>query len=161
MPQGLSTRHGKDMQAGQIISPIVDNEKKPGLEFIRIWDVGMIEFGKEKLWQPMHYVPSCYLHQAMVLISQIYRRDRGTEGYMSRLFKNGFESFGGKKRAYDAPTWQEFQDYLGKSTDPNMQDLIKLLCARCMVIPCTNRQAEFFNQKLFKKLIKKPQEIEK
>ena len=60
-PQGLPIRHGKDMLAGKVISPIVDNEKKEGLEFIRMWEIGIIERGIENLWQPTHFIPSCLL----------------------------------------------------------------------------------------------------
>ncbi|MHA1480216.1 MAG: hypothetical protein ACTSQZ_02175 [Candidatus Thorarchaeota archaeon] len=161
IPRGLPNRYGKDMKGGKLISPVTDDQKKKGLEFIRMWEIGVIERGLETRWQPLHFVPSCSLAKAMIIISQIYNRDVNSEGFLQKIFKYGFESHGGKKLAYDAPTWDQFSKYIGKTKKPEILDFVKLLCERCMVIPCTNRQAEFFDQKLFDKLIKKPDKIKK
>lgn len=161
IPRGLPNRYGKDMNGGKLVAPITDDQKKKGLEFIRMWEIGVIERGLETRWQPLHFVPSCSLSKAMIIISQIYNRDSGSEGFLQKLFKFGFESHGGNKLAYDAPKWTEFNEYIGKIKSPQLIDFVKLLCSRCMVIPCTNRQEECFDPKLFKKLIKKPDAIKK
>jgi len=157
VPRGLSIRHGKEMEGGKVVHPILDHEKKPGLECFRMWDIGAIEDGFETAWEVKRYTLSCSLAPVMVMIANMYQTGRTPASFLKNLHNSTFKTFATKKPAFFLEDWDKFAKSVGQN--PTKEDLYNYTCSRCAIIPCMNRQEPFQDKKLFKKLAKMPETL--
>ncbi|MHA2026004.1 MAG: hypothetical protein ACW98U_08900 [Candidatus Thorarchaeota archaeon] len=155
VPRGVPYRAGQDKDGGKMISPILDHEKKLGLEMFRGWETGVIEDGFEKHWEPKHYALSCSIATVMILFANLHATQKGSPELLDSIYNSAILTFGDKKKTFFGGTKDEFLKAAGDS--PEVQTLVEYACSRCAVIPCLNRQASFYDQKLFKKLAQNPE----
>jgi hypothetical protein len=120
-----------------------------------MWETGVIEDGYEKAWEPKHYALSCSVATIMVLTANLHAAKGATPGFLDTIFRTAIQPFGEKKDTFFVPPKEMFE--LEVTKFPEMRVLVEFLCSRCVVVPCLNRQAPFFNQKLFMTLVKFPE----
>jgi hypothetical protein len=155
VPRGLSIRHGKEREGGKLVQPILDHEKKPGLECFKRWEVGAVENNFETSWNPKRYALSCSFAPIMTIIATMYQTTKDPAVILERLYDSAFRTIGGKKAAFFLEPWEAFVKALGPR--PEIESVIKYTCTRCAVIPCLNRQASFHDSKLLKKIARDPE----
>jgi hypothetical protein len=158
VPRGLSIRYGKEREGGKVIRLILDHEKKPGLELFQRWEVGAIENNFETSWDTKHYALSCSFAPIMTIIATMYQSAKDPTSFLERLFESAFRAIGSSKPTFLFEKWDRFVNAVGPR--PDRDSLIKYTCSRCLVIPCLNRQAPFFDDKLLKKIARQPELIE-
>ena len=154
IPRGLPIRHGKERLGGKIVEPIIDGYKKEGLEFFRMWETGLIETAIDNKWEPQHYALSCSLAASMVTMSNLVTREGLSLPTFEKIFMTSITGLASKKTFFFTPSFDEYMDMVGKVG--GTKALAEYICSRCAIVPCTNRLAEFYNSKMFKKFIKKP-----
>lgn len=138
-----------------MISPILDHEKKVGLEMFRMWEIGVIEDGFEKQWETKHYALSCSIATVMVLFANLHATQKDSPGLLDSIYNSAILTFGDKKATFFGGSKQEFLKAVGKN--PDIQTFVNYACSRCAVIPCLNRQVSFYDQKFFKRLAQNPE----
>ncbi len=154
IPRGLPIRHGKERLGGKIVEPVIDGYKKEGLDFFRMWETGLIEAATDKKWEIRHYSLSCSLAAPMVTMSNLVAREGLSVPTFEKIFMTSITGMASKKAFFFAPSYDEF---MGIATRiGGIRALAEYFCSRCAIVPCTNRLAEFYNSKIFKKLIKQP-----
>ncbi|MGY5859951.1 MAG: hypothetical protein RTU63_11330 [Candidatus Thorarchaeota archaeon] len=158
VPRGLPIRHGKEKEGGKVVHPILDHEKKPGLECFRMWEIGAIEEGFETSWEVKRYALSCSLAPVMALIANMYQTGRQPSTFLENLHSSAFKTFANKKIVFFLEDWDKFTKSVGQN--PTIEALFSYTCSRCAVIPCMNRQAPFHDKKMFKKLVQTPEILE-
>ena len=158
VPRGLPIRHGKGKEGGKVVRPILDHEKKPGLESFRAWEIGSIENGFETPWEVKRYALSCSLAPVMALIATMYQSGKDPSSFLESLFNSAFKTFANKKSIFFLENWDKFVKTTGPN--PSKENLFSYACSRCAVIPCMNRQAPFYDKKMFRKLVKTPELLE-
>lgn len=158
IPRGLPIRYGKEKEGGKVVEAILDNEKKVGLESFKMWEVGAIEEGFETYWDVKRYALSCSLAAVMALIANMYQTGQEPSSFLEKLHNSAFMTFATKKTIFYGDEWKKFVKVVG--TSPSREELFQYTCSRCSVIPCMNRQAPFFDQKLLQKLVKIPESSE-
>ena len=157
VPRGVPYRAGPGKEGGKIVTPILEHEKKPGLEMFRMWETGVIEDGYEKAWEPKHYALSCSVATIMVLMANLHATQGTTPGFLDKVYTTAISTFGEKKDTFFVPSKQTFESLVTKF--PEMRELVEFVCSRCVVVPCLNRQAPFYDQKLFGILAKWPETL--
>ena len=157
VPRGVPYRAGEEKEGGKMIRPILDHEKKPGLEMFRMWETGVIEDGCEKAWETKHYALSCSVATIMVLMANLHATQGQTPGFLDTIYRTAISAFGEKKPTFFVPSKKLFEMVVTKY--PETRVLVEFACSRCAVVPCLNRQAPFFDQKLFKMLVKTPEAL--
>lgn len=157
IPRGVPYRVGPGKDGGKIVTPILEHEKKPGLEMFRMWETGVIEEGFEKAWDPKHYALSCSVATIMVLMANLHATQGNTPGFLDTVYDTAIRAFGDKKPTFFVSPKELFEMVVTKH--PDMQVLVKFACSRCAVVPCLNRQAPFYDQKLFIMLAKWPETL--
>jgi hypothetical protein len=150
VPRGVPYRAGEEKEGGKMIRPILDHEKKPGLEMFRMWEIGVIEDGFEKQWEPKHYALSCSIATVMILFANLHATQSGSPGLLDSIYNSA-----NKKKTFFGGSKDEFLKEVGSS--PDVQTFVNYACSRCAVIPCLNRQASFYDKKMFKKLAETPE----
>ena len=155
VPRGVPYRVGPGKEGGKIVAPILEHEKKKGLEMFRMWETGVIEDGYEKAWDPKHYALSCSVATIMVLAANLHATKGAAPDLLDNIYRTAIEPFGEKKDTFFVPSKQMFEVVVTKY--PEMKVLVEFLCSRCVVVPCLNRHAPFFDQKLFMTLVKFPE----
>lgn len=158
IPRGLPIRHGKEREGGKLVRPVLNHEKKPGLECFQRWEVGTIENGYEAEWESKRYALSCSFAPIMLLIASMYQSGSDPSTVPNRLYETAFRTFGSKKSSFFLETWEDFAKSVG--TKPDKETLIDYVCSRCSVIPCLNRQAPFHDSKLLKRIVEDPDLID-
>lgn len=158
VPRGLPIRHGKEKGGGKVVHPILDHEKKMGMESFRMWEIGAIEDGFETPWEVKRYTLSCSLAPVMVLIANMYQSGREPSSFLENLHNSAFRTFAHKKSIFYLEEWDKFTKSVGPN--PTKEDLFSYTCSRCAVIPCMNRQAPFHDKRMFGKLVKEPDLLE-
>ncbi len=154
IPRGLPIRHGKERLGGKIVEPIIDGYKRPGLEFFRMWETGIVEVAIDNRWDTQHNALSCSLAASMVTISNLVNQGGITAPTFEKIFMTVITGLASKKSFFFAPSYDEFKKTIGSVG--STQTLAEYMCSRCAIIPCANRLSEFYNSKIFKKLIKNP-----
>jgi len=154
VPRGMSYRAGPDKEGGKIVTSILDHEKKKGLEMFKMWETGIIEEGYEKPWEIKHYALSCSVAPIMILIANLHATQGATPGLLDTIYRTAISAFGEKKETFFVPSKKTFEVVVSKY--PELRVLVEFVCSRCAVIPCLNRQAPFYDQKRFKKLVTMP-----
>lgn len=157
VPRGVPYRAGPGKEGGKIVTPILEHEKKPGLEMFRMWETGVIEDGYEKAWETKHYALSCSVATIMVLMANLHATQGTTPGFLDKVYTTAISTFGEKKDTFFVPSKQTFEVLVTKF--PEMKVLVEFVCSRCVVVPCLNRQAPFYDQKLFSMLAKWPETL--
>jgi len=157
IPRGVPYRAGPGKEGGKIVAPILEHEKKQGLEMFRMWETGIIEDGFEKTWDVKNYALSCSVATIMVLIASLYSKQESSPKLLDTIFSTAISPFGEKKDIFFVPSKKMFETVVGKK--PDAKALLEFVCSRCVVIPCLNRQALFYDQSLFKRLVKAPEEL--
>ncbi|MFW9926691.1 MAG: hypothetical protein ACFFDM_08000 [Candidatus Thorarchaeota archaeon] len=155
VPRGVPYRAGADKEGGKMIVPILDHQKKTGLEMFRMWEIGVIEDGFEKQWEPKHYALSCSIATVMILFANLHATQGNSPGLLDSIYNSAILTFSDKKKTFFGGSREEFLKAVGSS--PNVQTFVEHACSRCAVIPCLNRQAPFFDKKMFKKLAEEPE----
>ena len=155
IPRGLPIRYGKEKAGGKVVEAILDNEKKPGLEAFKLWEVGAIEDGFETNWDVKRYALSCSLAPVMALIANMYATGKAPESFLENLHGSAFMTFASKKSVFYGEDWKGFAASVGRA--PSKEDLYRYTCSRCAVIPCLNRQAPFYDKKTLQALVKSPE----
>jgi hypothetical protein len=154
VPRGVPIRHGKEKEGGKVVRPILEHEKKAGLEVFRMWEVGAIEDGFETFWDVKRYALSCSFAPVMTLIVGIYQSGKMVESFLEKLYNSAFKTIANKKSSFFLQEWDEFIESV--TTHPKSEDLLRYTCSRCAVIPCMNRLTPFYDKKMLKKLVKQP-----
>ncbi len=154
IPRGLPIRHGKERLGGKIVEPIIDGYKRPGLEFFRMWETGIVEAAIDNRWETQHYALSCSLAVSMVAISNLVNKGGIKVPTFEKIFMTAITGLASKKPFFFAPSYDEFMKTIGSVG--GTKAFAEYMCSRCAIIPCTNRLTEFYNSKVFKKLIKNP-----
>ncbi|MFW9963871.1 MAG: hypothetical protein ACFFCX_09930 [Candidatus Sifarchaeia archaeon] len=157
VPRGVPYRAGSGKEGGKIVTPILEHEKKPGLEMFRMWETGLIEEGYEKTWDVKNYALSCSIATIMVLVATLHATQGTKTGFLDTIYNTAISPIGEKKDTFFVPSKKEFEIAINKN--PEMSVLVDFVCSRCAVIPCLNRQAPFYDQKMFKRLAKAPEEL--
>jgi hypothetical protein len=157
VPRGIPYRAGPAKEGGKIVTPILEHEKKSGLEMFRMWETGVIEEGFEKAWETKHYALSCSVATIMVLIANLHATQGTTPGLLETIYRTAIHPFGDKKATFFLPSKNTLEAVVGEY--PEIKTLVDFVCSRCVVIPCLNRQTPFYDQKLFKTLVKTPEEL--
>lgn len=157
IPRGVSYRVGPGKEGGKIVTPILEHEKKKGLEMFRMWETGVIEDGFEKAWEPKHYALSCSVATIMVLAANLHATQGTTPDFLDNVYRTAISALGEKKDSFFVPSKKTLEVVVSKY--PEMKVLVEFICSRCAVVPCLNRQAPFFDQKLFKKLVTTPEAL--
>lgn len=157
IPRGLPYRAGPGKEGGKIVTPILEHEKKVGLEMFRMWETGVIEEGYEKTWESKHYALSCSVATIMVLIANLHASEGTTPGFLDKVYTTIISPLGEKKDTFFVPSKKMFEVAVSKF--PEMIALVEFVCSRCAVVPCINRQAPFYDQKLFHMLAKWPETL--
>ena len=155
VPRGVPFRAGPGKEGGKIVTPILEHEKKPGLEMFRMWETGVIEDGYEKAWETKHYALSCSVATIMVIAANLHSTQGATPGLLDKIYRTAIQPIGETKDTFFVPSKQMFEVVVTKF--PEMRVLVEFVCSRCVVIPCLNRQAPFFDQKLFMTLVNFPE----
>ena len=155
VPRGVSYRAGPDKDGGKMIESILDHEKKPGLEMFKMWETAIIEDGYEKHWESKHFALSCSIAVVMILITTLHTTQSGSPELIDNIYKSAILAFSDKKRTFFGGTKDEFLKAVG--SNPDVQTFVEYACSRCAVIPCLNRQALFYDKKMFKKLAVSPE----
>ena len=158
VPRGLPIRFGKGKEGGKVVHPILDHEKKPGLECFRAWEIGAVENGFETPWEVKRYALSCSLAPVMALIATMYQSGRDPSSFLESLFNSAFKTFANKKSIFFLENWDKFVKTTGPN--PSKEALFSYACSRCAVIPCMNRQAPFYDKKMLRNLVKTPELLE-
>jgi hypothetical protein len=158
IPRGLPIRHGKSKEGGKVVHAIFDHEKKSGLECFTMWEIGSIEDGFETPWEVKRYALSCSLAPVMALIANMYQSGREPSSFLEGLHNSAFKTFAIKKPIFYIEAWDKFTKSVGLK--PTKEELFNYTCSRCAAIPCMNRQAPFYDKKLFGKLVKEPELLE-
>ena len=158
VPRGVPYRAGPGKEGGKIVTPILEHEKKKGLEMFRMWETGVIEDGFEKAWESKHYALSCSVDTIMILIANLHDKESQTPGFLDKVFNTAISTFGEKKDTFFVPSKKMFEVVM-ISKFPEMKVLVEFVCSRCAVVPCLNRQASFYDQKLFHMLAKWPETL--
>ncbi len=155
IPRGLSIRYGQEKSGGKIVEAVLDTDKKTGLETFRLWEVGAIEDGFETTWESKRYTLSCSLAPAMALIANMYSTGRESCTFLENLHSSAFITFASKKSVFYGEEYKEFTRAVGDT--PSKEILFQYTCSRCSVIPCLNRQAPFYSNKILQNLVKAPE----
>jgi hypothetical protein len=155
VPRGVPYRAGPEKEGGKIVAPILEHEKKKGLEMFRMWETGVIEEGYEKAWESKHYALSCSVATIMVIAANLHTTQGSTPGLLDTIYRTAIQPLGEKKDTFFVPSKEKFGVSVSKF--PEMKVLVEFLCSRCVVVPCLNRRAPFFDQKLFMTLVKFPE----
>jgi len=154
VPRGVSYRAGPKKEGGKIVTSILEHEKKPGLEMFRLWETGVIEEGYEKSWDPKNYALSCSVATIMVLMANLHATQRTKPGFLDTIYSTAIGTLGEKKTTFFVPSKKLFEISVGNN--PDMKVLVEFVCSRCTIIACLNRQAPFYDQRLFKTLVAMP-----
>ncbi len=157
IPHGVPTMFGPDRMNGRLVEAVSPHEKLRGLEFMEHWIVGIIENGIEKRWDPTHYEPSCGLSSTIRSVALLFLRESKSEDFPRQIFNTIFMSSSGQKSVLFDLKWEHFIRRVGVL--PTLSDITNFVCSRCGVVACLNRQAPFFDKKLFKKLVKTPSSV--
>jgi len=157
IPRGLPYRVGSGKEGGRLVTPILEHEKKPGLDMFRMWETGIIEEGFEKTWDMKNYALSCSVATIMVLIANLSATQGSGPKFLDTIYSTAISAFGEKKDIFFVPSKKMFETTVGKQ--PDVKSLLEFVCSRCVVIPCLNRQAPFYDQNLFKRLVRTPEEL--
>ncbi len=155
VPRGVPYRAGPGKEGGKMIGSILDYEKRPGLEMFKMWEQGIIEDGYEKHWGSKHFALSCSIATVMILFATLYATQSGTPGLLDSIYNVAILTFGDKKKTFFGSTKDEFLKAVGSK--PEVQAFVEYACSRCAVIPCLNRQAPFYDKKMFKKIAASPE----
>ncbi|MFW9845819.1 MAG: hypothetical protein ACFFD6_03660 [Candidatus Thorarchaeota archaeon] len=155
IPRGMPMWYGKEREGGKIVEEIMNHEKPEGLEMFPMWEVGIVEEGGEQRWSKSHYEISCDIAGTINLVHKLWQKKEDPRAFMVTLQTLVFENVASKKPSFFGASMKEMKKKLGD--EPSIGDVVKYVCERCAVVACLNRQAPFHDQKLFKKLIKKPE----
>jgi len=158
VPRGLPIRHGNEKEGGKVVRSILDHEKKQGLEIFQMWEIGAIEDGFETPWEVKRYALSCSLAPVMALIANMFQSGREPSSFLENLHNSAFKTFANKKTIFLLEAWDKFNKAVGST--PTKETLFSYTCSRCAVISCMNRQMEFYDKKMFRKLAKTPELLE-
>ncbi len=155
VPRGVPFRVGPGKEGGKMIGSILDHEKKSGLEMFKMWELGIIEDGYEKHWDSKHFALSCSIATVMILFATLYSTQSESPGLLDNIYNSAILTFSDKKKTFFGGTKDEFLKAVGSK--PKVQTFVEYACSRCAVIPCLNRQAPFYDKKMFKKLAASPE----
>jgi len=78
--------------------------------------------------------------------------------FLESLHNSAFKTFANKKPVFFLEEWDKFIKSIGPK--PTKETLFSYTCSRCAVIPCMNRQAQFHDMKMLRKLVKTPELLE-
>ena len=122
-----------------------------------MWEVGVVEGGSEYRWDPKQYRLSCGLLGLMMVAITFFGSDLEAPVSATKIFDHVIMSSKGKPSIFRRPTRDEFFKQVG--TDLLLTELLEYICSRCMVAVCLNRQAEFYDKKLFNTVIRRPWKV--
>ncbi|MFW9910168.1 MAG: hypothetical protein ACFFEF_16550 [Candidatus Thorarchaeota archaeon] len=154
VPRGVPIRHGKDRQGGKLIELVPDAYKKAGLEFFRMWEVGLVENSFEKRWNEEFYTLSCSLAAVLEEVALQVQSGGMAERIREQVYEKAVVQIASGKLSFATPTRDEFYSQMKSAS--TTKDFVGYICSRCKIVPCINRQREFHDSKIFRKLIKEP-----
>lgn len=155
VPRGMPIWYGKDRIGGKIVEEIMIHEKPEGLVMFPMWEVGIVEEGFEKRWTKDHFELGCDIAATINLVHRLWQKREDPRAFLVTLQTLVFENVASKKAVFFGATADEIRKGIGDN--PNLGDVVDYVCSRCAVVACLNRQSPFYDQKLFKKIIKKPE----
>ncbi|MFX0107466.1 MAG: hypothetical protein ACFE7R_04215 [Candidatus Hodarchaeota archaeon] len=156
VPRGVPIFYGRDKEGGKIVEPIPDYEKPDGLTMFRMWETGLIEEGFEKHWEPIHYEISCSMALAMRTIARLCVQNVDHATLLSGIH-TAVDKLSSKRPILFREPWLIFKGRF--DLDLPLQRAVNYVCSRCGEAACLNRQTPFHDQKMFKKIIKRPELI--
>ncbi|UCE09048.1 MAG: hypothetical protein JSW61_08630 [Candidatus Thorarchaeota archaeon] len=157
VPYGVSIRHGKEKMWGRLVEDVSNDEKDEDLEFVVMWQTGVIEEGFEHRWEPKHFQPSCDLSDAVQVINVLFDQDIDDDVFLRKTQSSVLDPLAVRKITFFGSSFDEFRESVGES--PDLEKIVKFICSRCGVVICLNRQSPFFDDKLFRKLVEKPESV--
>ena len=155
VPRGMPIWYGKERDGGKIVEEIMNHEKPEGLEMFSNWEVGIVEEGFEKRWTKDHFEVGCDIAATINLVHRLWQKKEDPRAFLVTLQTLVFDNVASKKAVFFGASGDEIKKALGDN--PSIEDVVNYVCSRCAVVACLNRQTQFYDQKLFKKLIKKPE----
>ncbi|MHA2068919.1 MAG: hypothetical protein ACXABY_31540 [Candidatus Thorarchaeota archaeon] len=147
--------YGKERNGGKIVEDIMNHEKPEGLEMFPMWEVGIVEEGFEKHWTKDHFELGCDIAGTINLVRKLWQKKEDPRAFLVTLQTLVFDNVASKKAVFFGATGDEIKKALGDN--PAIEDVVNYVCSRCAVVACLNRQTQFYDQKLFKKLIRQPE----
>ena len=157
IPRGVPIWHGKEKKGGKIVEEVLNHEKTDGLEMFPMWEVGLVEEGFEKRWEPEHYELSCELAPVMKLVLQLHRKEGSSELFIESMHSMVFETLAKKKDTLFPASKKDLLVGLGRMA--TLKEIVSFVCSRCVVGACLNRQAPFYDKKVFSRVIKDPETL--
>ncbi len=156
-PRGVSIRVGADRKNGSIVEPILFDDRPKSLKSFRRWKVGVVEDGVEHRWPPEQYELPCSLTGLITIVAKMYEQD--VEGTISskQIYSQVITSSYARNEVFYPPTHHEFFSQFG--TNMQLMEVLEFICSRCMTAICLNRQAPFFDSKIFKRVLRTPWKI--
>ncbi|MHA2263028.1 MAG: hypothetical protein ACXAEN_11600 [Candidatus Thorarchaeota archaeon] len=143
--------------SGKLVERIAHEEKGEDFELFIMWQTGIVEEGFEHRWEQHHFQPSCDLSVALDSINLLFDQDIDDDAFLRKVHSSVLDPLTARKAAFLGSSLEEFRKSVGES--PDMDEVIRFICSRCAVIVCMNRHSPFFDGKLFKKLIEKPESV--
>ncbi|MCF2136652.1 MAG: hypothetical protein K9W43_05350 [Candidatus Thorarchaeota archaeon] len=153
-PRGVTIRLGEDRTNGNIVASVPFSERHPGYKMFRMWEVGVVENGIEYRWPQERYRVSCSLAGLMTIAVMFYHSDLEAPVSTAKIYSQIISSSKVNPNIFRRPSREEFFKQFG--TEMLLADLLEYICSRCMVAVCLNRQAEFFDKKLFNTILRHP-----
>lgn len=157
IPNGAPIRHGKERKWGKVVERIPYDERFEGLEIFPLWQTGIVEDGYEKHWDSQHYELSCNLSAGMRLLTRLFQYENDSSVLVEKIHSVVVDRVGGQRSTFFSISFDKFRASLTDS--PTLKELAGSICSRCGVVLCLNRQAPFHDEKILKRLAKKPESM--
>ncbi|MHA1741194.1 MAG: hypothetical protein ACTSVD_03775 [Candidatus Thorarchaeota archaeon] len=151
-PRGVSLRLGAERSNGSIVERVLFDERPLGLETFKLWKVGVVENNVEYRWPPEQYTPSCTLAKSVVALALLSKKGLPDEQFVSAAYERVISTITTQRTVFAVPTREEFVNAV--SDDPSLAMTVRFLCSRCLVAVCLNRQAPFYDSKIFKRVLR-------
>ncbi len=150
IPRGMPYWHGEERNTGKLVERIADHKKLKGYESFAFWQVGIVEVGIEKRWEPTHFEPSCEYGISLRLAYR-FASESTQDDLVKKLYDKVLSLVTSKKKSFSMTTYEDFKGFVKENK--NLKGLSEYLCSRCGVVPCLNRLVPYHNRKKFKELV--------
>jgi len=157
IPRGMPMWYGKEKRGGKIVEEVLAHEKTEGFEVFPMWEVGLVEEGFEKRWEPDHYELSCELAPVMKLTLQLHQRQGSSEPFIESFHSMVFDTLAKKKDTLFPASKKDLLIGLGRMA--TLKEILSFICSRCIVGACLNRLSPFYESKTFSRILKNPEKL--
>jgi hypothetical protein len=154
IPRGVSYWYGEDRQNGKLVEHVGDHQKLAGYEFYNYWQVGIVEDGVEKRWQPSHFEPSCEFSLSLRLIHR-FVNEPDQNAIVQRIWNKVVNIVTTKRKTFFPTSEDVFLKFL-KGKEP-LLGIAQYFCSRCATVACLNRLSPFHDKKILKEFRLNPE----